>query len=79
MVALTPSPHLIRLPYDVCVLCAAATLDDGSPFQVGEGRVKGPRSDRDANIYLRWGLLGREWEGRVNEKDAIGYWQVAAK
>ena len=45
----------------------------------GGGQGKGPRSDRDANIYLRWGLLGREWEGRVNEKDAFGYWQVAAK
>ena len=76
--ALTPSPHLIRLPYDVCVLCAAATLDDGSPNQVGAGRVRGPGQIGMLISICDGGCEAGGAEGRANEKDAIGYWQVAA-
>ena len=51
--------HLIRSPYDVCVFCGAATLDDGSPNQVGAGRVRGPgQIGMLVSICRGKGLLG---------------------
>ena len=72
-------PHLIRSPYDVCVFCGAATLDDGSPTQVGAGRVRGPGRIGMLISICDEGCEAGDAEGRANEKDAIGYWQVAAK
>ena len=65
-------PHLIRSPYDVCVLCAAATLDDWSPNQVGAGRVRGPGQIGMLISICDEGCEAGGAEGRANDKDAIG-------
>ena len=68
MVALTPAPYLIRSPYDVCVFCGAATLDDGSPIQVGAGRVRGPGQIGMLISICDGGCEAGGAEGRANEK-----------
>ena len=50
----------------MCLICVDCEGVIFLTLTLTVGQGKGPRSDRDANIYLQWGLLGREWEGRVN-------------
>ena len=62
-------------------VCFAAPLRSmmGRQFQVGASRVRGPGRIGMLISICDEGCEAGGAEGRANEKDAIGYWQVAAR